>query len=36
MDEFFTIEGVQERVYESIVILEAVLDEIQRWKSRAD
>ena len=25
MDEFFTIEGVQERVYESIVILEAVI-----------
>ena len=33
MDEFFTIEGVQERVYESIVILEAVLDEIRVGKA---
>ena len=33
MDEFFTIEGVQERVYESIVILEAVLDEIRIGKA---
>lgn len=33
MDEFFTIEGVQERVYESIAILEAVLDEIRVGKA---
>ena len=33
MDEFFIIEGVQERVYESIVILEAVLDEIRVGKA---
>ena len=33
MDEFFTIEGVQERVYESIVIFEAVLDEIRVGKA---
>ena len=33
MDEFFTIEGVQERVYESIMILEAVFDDIRIGKA---
>lgn len=32
MDEFFTIEGVQERVYESIMVLEAVLEDIRIGK----
>lgn len=33
MDEFFTIEGVQERVYESIMILETVFDDIRIGKA---
>lgn len=33
MDEFFTIEGVQERVYESIMILEAVFEDIRIGKA---
>lgn len=32
MDDFFTMEGVQERVYESVMILETVFDDIRVGK----